>query len=74
MEASSLPRGGRLIEARMQSVERLLDFQRYLRLFARLNANEFLAQGLEDRLECEEVLRPVVDQQDPSFAHWQHNP
>ena len=37
------------------------------RLFARLDADELLAERLEDRLEREEVLRPVVDEQDPAL-------
>ena len=44
------------------------------RLFARLDADELLAERIEDRLEREEVLRPVVDEQDPGLAHGQHNP
>ena len=45
------------------------------RLFARLDADELLAERLEDRLEREQVLGPVVDEQELGLlAHRQHNP
>ena len=45
------------------------------RLFARLDTDELLAQRLEDRLEREEVLRPIVDQEQLRLlAHGQHSP
>ena len=45
------------------------------RLLARSSADELLAERLEERLEREQVLGPVVDQEElcPD-AHTQHKP
>ena len=45
------------------------------RLLAGLRAHELLAERLEERFEREQVLGPVVDQQQlRALAHRQHNP
>ena len=71
-------RGLEAVHARHLDVEQdhgvLVVEQASQRLFARLDADELLAQRLEDRLERQQVLRPVVDQQAPGLAHARHSP
>ena len=72
-------RGLEAVHARHLDVEQdrreLLVEQPPQRLLARRGADEVGVERLEDRLQGEQVLGPVVDEQQlRAVGHWQHSP